>query len=61
MVGWNTAAVGEALQAFSTDRRGCMLHGEIGQEVPFEHIEALYAAFYEYGKYPMEWRGNRNI
>jgi uroporphyrinogen decarboxylase len=50
------AAVKEALEAFSTDQGGCMLHGEIGQEVPFENIEALYSAFYEYGKYPMTWR-----
>jgi uroporphyrinogen decarboxylase len=52
------AAVKEALEAFSTDQGGCMLHGEIGQEVPYENIEALYAAFYEYGKYPMTWRSN---
>jgi uroporphyrinogen decarboxylase len=48
-------AVKEAIAAFSTDRGGCMLHGEVGQEVPLENIEALYAAFYEYGKYPLDW------
>jgi hypothetical protein len=32
-----------------------MLHGEVGQEVPFENIEALYSAFYEYGTYPLDW------
>ena len=50
------AAVKEAMEAFSTDAGGIMLHGEVGQDVPFENIEALYSAFYEYGKYPLRWR-----
>lgn len=50
------AAVKEALEAFATEDGGCMLHGEIGPDVPFENIEALYSAFYEYGAYPMSWR-----
>jgi uroporphyrinogen decarboxylase len=49
------AAVKEAMEAFSTDAGGIMLHGEIGQDVPFENIEALYSAFYEYGHYPLSW------
>ena len=47
------AAVKEAMEAFSTDAGGIMLHGEVGQEVPFENIQALYEAFYEYGQYPL--------
>lgn len=46
------AAVKEAYEAFSTEAGGIMFHGEIGQEVPFANIEALYSAFYEYGVYP---------
>jgi uroporphyrinogen decarboxylase len=47
------AAVVEAIEAFATDEGGCMLHGEVGQEVPFENIEALYRSFYQYGRYPL--------
>ena len=50
-----TEAVREAIEAFGNFDGGCLLHGEIGPEVPFENIEALYSAFYEYGKYPLEW------
>jgi len=49
------AAVREAIEAFGNFNGGVMLHGEIGQDVPFENIEALYAAFYEYGEYPLGW------
>jgi len=48
-------AVKEAIEAFGTFNGGVMLHGEVGQEVPFENIEALYSAFYEYGTYPLDW------
>ena len=51
------AAVYEAIAAFGTENGGCLLHGEVGPEVPFENIEALYSAFLEYGKYPREWLG----
>ena len=47
-------AVKQAIEAFATPDGGCMLHGEIGQEVPFENIEALYSAFHEYGRYPLD-------
>ncbi|MFP4248840.1 MAG: uroporphyrinogen decarboxylase family protein [Armatimonadota bacterium] len=47
-------AVKTAIRAFATEDGGCMLHGEVGQEVPFENIEALYSAFYEHGRYPLE-------
>ncbi|MBT3374906.1 MAG: hypothetical protein HN742_09060 [Lentisphaerae bacterium] len=48
-------AVKEAIQAFGTSGGGCMLHGEIGPEVPLANIEALYSAFYEFGHYPLNW------
>ncbi|MFO7947193.1 MAG: uroporphyrinogen decarboxylase family protein [Armatimonadota bacterium] len=48
-------AVKSAIRAFGTYNGGCMLHGEVGQEVPFENIKALYAAFYEFGQYPLDW------
>lgn len=32
-----------------------MLHGEIGPDVPLANIEALYAAFCHYGRYPFDW------
>lgn len=49
------AAVQEAVEAYGAHDGGCILHGEIGQDVPFENIEALYAAFYRFGRYPLEW------
>ena len=49
-------AVLEAISAFGTYNGGVILHGEVGPEVPFENIEALYSAFYEYGRYPLDWR-----
>ena len=36
-------------------QRGCILHGEVGQEVPREHRGA-HSAFYRYGRYPLDWR-----
>jgi len=53
------AAVREAIAAFSTPDGGVMLHGEVGQEVPLANIEALYAAFYRYGRYPLAWLQGR--
>jgi uroporphyrinogen decarboxylase len=49
------AAVREAMEAFGNHNGGIMLHGEVGQDVPFENIEALYSSFYEYGQYPLTW------
>jgi len=49
------AAVKEAMAAFGRFNGGILLHGEVGPDVPFENIEALYSAFYEYGKYPLTW------
>jgi uroporphyrinogen decarboxylase len=48
-------AVKEAIAAFGRFNGGVLLHGEIGPDVPFENIEALYSAFYEYGRYPLTW------
>lgn len=48
-------AVREAVAAFGRFNGGVMLHGEVGQDVPLENIEALWSAFYEYGAYPLEW------
>ncbi|MGQ9729648.1 MAG: uroporphyrinogen decarboxylase family protein [Candidatus Zipacnadales bacterium] len=48
-------AVKEAIEAFGRFNGGVLLHGEIGPEVPLENIEALYEAFYEYGRYPLTW------
>ena len=45
----------EAIAAFGNFNGGVMLHGEIGPEVPFENIEALYSSFYKYGGYPLTW------
>lgn len=49
------ADVKEAIEVFGNFNGGVMLHGEIGPDVPFENIEALYSAFYEYGRYPLDW------
>jgi len=49
------AAVKEAIAAFGNFNGGVLLHGEIGQEVPLQNLEALYSAFYEYGRYPLTW------
>lgn len=49
------AAAQEAIAAFGNFNGGVMLHGEIGPDVPLANIEALYSAFYEYGKYPLTW------
>ncbi len=48
-------AVKEAIAVFGSYNGGVILHGEVGQDVPFENIEALYSAFYEYGQYPLAW------
>jgi len=48
-------AVKEAVEVFGNYNGGVLLHGEVGPDVPFENIEALYSSFYRYGKYPLEW------
>ena len=49
------AAVREVMECFGRSNGGVMLHGEIGPHVPYDNIEALYAAFAEYGQYPLTW------
>ena len=53
-------AVKEAVVAFGSFNGGVILHGEVGQDVPLENIEALYSAFYEYGRYPLTWLNESN-
>lgn len=43
------AAVQEAMDCFGRPTGGIMLHGEVGPDVPWENIEALYRAFWELG------------
>jgi uroporphyrinogen decarboxylase len=50
-----TEAVKDAVSAFGTFNGGCLLHGEVGPDTPFENIVALYSAFYKYGQYPLDW------
>ena len=50
-----TEAVKDAVSAFGTYNGGCMLHGEVSPNTPFENIVALYSAFYKYGEYPLDW------
>jgi uroporphyrinogen decarboxylase len=47
--------VKKVLRLFGNYNGGIMLHGEIGPDVPLENVRALYAAFYEYGRYPFDW------
>jgi len=48
-------AVKESIEVFGNHNGGVLLHGEVGPDVAYENIEALYSAFYEYGKYPLDW------
>lgn len=47
--------VKRVIRAFGQFNGGLILHGEIGPDVPLENIKAMYAAFEEYGKYPLTW------
>ena len=49
------AAVKDAIASFGRHNGGIILHGEVGPDVPYENIEALYSSFYRYGRYPLEW------
>ncbi len=40
---------------FGNFNGGLILHGEVGQDVPFENIRTLYGAFGKYGSYPLDW------
>lgn len=50
-----SATVKDAIASFGRNKGGVILHGEVGPEVPYENIEALYSAFYKYGRYPLDW------
>ena len=45
--------VKEIIALFGNRNGGLILHGEIGPEVPFENIKAMYHAFRKYGQYPL--------
>lgn len=47
--------VKEIIALFANYNGGLILHGEIGPDVPFENITAMYQAFEQYGQYPLEW------
>lgn len=47
--------VKKVLRLFGDYDGGIMLHGEVGPDVPLENVQALYSAFYDYGRYPFDW------
>jgi len=51
------AHVKEIITLFANFNGGLVLHGEIGPDVPFENIKAMYDAFVEFGEYPLDWIG----
>ncbi len=50
-----TEHVKQVIAAVGRFNGGLILHGEIGPDVPLENIKAMYAAFREYGEYPLTW------
>lgn len=50
-----TEAVKEVIALFGNFNGGLILHGEVGPDVPFGNIVALYEAFRDWGKYPLTW------
>jgi uroporphyrinogen decarboxylase len=50
-----TEHVQRVIAAFGRFHGGLILHGEIGPDVPLENVMAMYAAFREYGQYPLRW------
>ena len=51
------AHVKEIMELFGNFNGGIVLHGEVGPDVPFENIQALYRAMRDYGDYPLGWLG----
>ena len=49
------AYVKKVLKLFGNHNGGILLHGEVGPDVPLENVQALYAAYYDYGRYPFDW------
>jgi uroporphyrinogen decarboxylase len=45
------AHVKGAVELFGRFKSGLILHGEVGPDVPFENISAMYEAFREFGTY----------
>jgi hypothetical protein len=50
-----TEHVKRVIAVFGREGGGLILHGEIGPDVPLENVRAMYAAFREYGQYPLRW------
>ena len=50
------AYVRKVLGLFGDYGGGIILHGEVGPEVPFENVRALYESYYELGHYPFTWK-----
>jgi len=50
-----TEAVKEVIALFGNFNGGLILHGEVGPDVPFENIVALYEAYRDWGTYPLDW------
>ena len=42
---------------FGNFNDGSILHGKVGQDVPFESIRVMYRAFEQYGTDPLDWIG----
>lgn len=49
------AHVKEIVELFGSFDGGLVLHGEVGPDVPFENVHALYHAMEDYGQYPLAW------
>lgn len=47
--------VKDTIALFGRFNGGLILHGEIGPDVPFENIIAMYEAFRDFGVYPLSW------
>lgn len=47
--------VQDVIRLFGTYDGGLILHGEVGPDVPFENIQALYGAYLKFGRYPLDW------
>jgi uroporphyrinogen decarboxylase len=47
--------VKRTIAAYGSGNGGVLLHGEVGPEVPYGNVEALYSSFYTYGTYPLDW------
>ena len=60
LIPWGTpdeirAYVKKVLKLVGGYNGGIILHGEVGPDVPLENVQALYSAYYDYGRYPFDW------